>query len=411
MKKLYIMGLLAGSLFITACSDHDSDKPDAFESETFSGLNELTLNYNGTGMAGKSVSVAPAGDSKALVSFFSEIDLDEVNEMFDHIPEFPGPGVLPGSPKVDITVPVTFSNGRHQFSYQGETDFVTYSVDASFIDDESMTCNFTNVKLKDLTFAGTAWKPVAASTDVLSDNQPFHIVWDTSAPVQIPGLGTGLQDILRVLVNLPCIPVYNNTAEMSLTQVIANSLRTVGMTEDGAMPVTYLQTANGASVFTQAPKYTFMYVPLSPNAIRLYANPTDLLSLVLLNNTNRDPNIPANPFGKPGRALEQGTLLQLIQQLVTTAAPMVSQGLPMACVRQGDNMSLYVSTEVLLPLLKNVIVPILANPAMRGIVLDYVSHNAKLSQYAAVIMGLYDALPTILDQTTRIELGLNFTKA
>ena len=54
--------------------------------------------------------------------------------------------------------------------------------------------------------------------------------------------------------------------------------------------------------------------------------------------------------------------------------------------------------------------PVLANPAMRGIVADLVEHNATLAPHAVAIMALYDALPTILDQTTRLELGLNFTK-
>ena len=90
---------------------------------------------------------------------------------------------------------------------------------------------------------------------------------------------------------------------------------------------------------------------------------------------------------------------------------MLAEGLPMACVRQGDGMQLYLSSEVLLPLLKQVIVPVLSNPAMRGIVADLVQHNTSLAQYATAIMALYDALPTLLDQTTKIELGFNFTKA
>ena len=166
---------------------------------------------------------------------------------------------------------------------------------------------------------------------------------------------------------------------------------------------------DSAATFANAPRCTFMYVPLSEYALKLYANPADILTLVLLNNTNRDPNIPDNPFGKPSRA-ESGTLVQLLQGLVKSLAPMLADGIPMACVRQGDNMSLYLSSELLLPLLKDGIVPVLANPAMRGIVADLVEHNATLAPHAVAIMALYDALPTILDQTTRLELGLNFTK-
>ena len=90
---------------------------------------------------------------------------------------------------------------------------------------------------------------------------------------------------------------------------------------------------------------------------------------------------------------------------------MLADGIPMAAVRQNDTMQLYLSSEVLLPLLKQGIIPLLQNPAVRGIVLDYVNSHEELSQHAVAIMALYDALPLILDQTTRIEFGLNLVKA
>lgn len=408
MKKTSLYGLLTAVLILSGCHK-DNDVPAPFDEETYEGRTELSLTYNGSAISGKSVKVTPASSDAAKVSFFSEIDLGDLSEKLDDIPDIAGPGVLPGSPMLSIDVPVGVDGTCHTFSHSGETDYLTYSVSAKFTD-EVMECAFTDVKLKDLSFAGGTWKPMPADNNPLSDRQPFHIVWETKLPVQIPGLGNGIQDALRILVNTPFIPVYNNTASMSLTQVIANGLRTLGMTADGLLPVTYLQTANGASVFTQVPFGTFQYVPLSQNAIKFYANPTDLLSLILLNNTNRDPNIPDNPFGKRQRS-DAGMLYAQLIQIFKTLAPMLSQGMPMACVRTGDTMMLYADTQVLLPLLKNTIVPLLANPAMRGIVEDFITNNDKLAPYAVALMAAYDALPLILDQTTKLELGLNFVKA
>ncbi len=408
MKKITLSALLAGLLVFSGCHK-DNDAPAPFDEETYEGRTELSLTYNGSPISGKSVKVTPLSQSQARVSFFSEIDLGDLNKDLDDIPDFAGPGVLPGSPVVTIDVPVTVDGIYHAFSYSGETDFVTYSVTAKFTD-EIMECAFTDVRLKDQSFAGGSWKPMASDGNPLSDTQPFHIVWQTQQPVAIPGLGNGIQDALRILVNTPFIPVYNNTATMSLTQVIANGLRSVGMTADGNMPVTYLQTANGASVFTQVPFGTFQYVPLSQYAIKLYSNPTDLLTLVLLNNTNRDPNIPDHPFGKRQRS-DSGMLYAQFIQIFKTLLPTVSEGMPLACVRTGDTMMLYADTQVLLPLLKNAVVPLLANPAMRGIVEDFITNNDKLAPYAVALMAAYDALPLILDHTTKIELGLNFVKA
>lgn len=412
MKRLHLLGLLLSPVLFVACDKDDNNKDvdlDQIQSKTYTGLNVLDLEYNDSGLAGKSVDVSPASGRNVNMSFYSKVNLGTLNAAFKDLPELDGPGVLPGTPKLDITVPVTRDGNDWDFDYTGETDFVTYRLEGDF-DNNKFEGEFEDVRLKNQTFAGGAWKPVAAPTNPLDDSQPFHIVWETKLPIQLPGTQYGIQDVLRILVNTPFIPVYNGTAEMSLTQVIANGLRTVGMAADGCMPVTYLQTANGASQFITAPRCTFMYVPLSDNAMRLYANPTDILSLVLLNNTNRDPNIPDNPFGKASRA-EEGTLLQLLEGIVKNLSPMLAEGLPMACVRQGDGMQLYLSSEVLLPLLKQVIVPVLSNPAMRGIVADLVQHNTSLSQYATAIMALYDALPQLLDQTTKIELGFNFTKA
>lgn len=412
MKRLHLLGLLLSPVLFVACDKDDNNKDvdlDQIQSRTYTGLNVLDLEYNDSGLAGKSVDVSPSSGRDVSMSFYSKVNLGTLNAAFKDLPELDGPGVLPGTPKLDITVPVTHDGKDWDFDYTGETDFVTYRLEGDF-DNNRFEGEFENVRLKNQTFAGGAWKPVAAPANPLSDSQPFHIVWETKLPIQLPGTQYGIQDVLRILVNTPFIPVYNGTAEMSLTQVIANGLRTVGMAADGCMPVTYLQTANGASQFTTAPRCTFMYVPLSDNAIKLYANPTDILSLVLLNNTNRDPNIPDNPFGKASRA-EEGTLLQLLEGIVKNLSPMLAEGLPMACVRQGDGMQLYLGSEVLVPLLKQVIVPVLSNPAMRGIVADLVQHNTQLAQYATAIMALYDALPRLLDQTTKIELGLNFTKA
>lgn len=410
MKKLFILEFLTGLLLFTACDKDDNKNQDLdlIQNKTYTGMNVLDLEYNDTEMAGKSVDVARGSGSDVSLAFYSKVNLGELNAAFKDLPELDGPGVLPGSPRLSVTVPVSRDGDDWDFSHRGETDFVTYRLEGDF-DNTRMECEFEDVRLKNQTFAGGAWKPVAVSQNPLADSQPFHIVWETKAPIQLPGTQYGIQDLLRIVVNAPVIPVYNGTAEMSLSQVIANGLKSVGMTADGCIPVTYLQTANGAATFANAPRCTFMYVPLSEYALKLYANPADILTLVLLNNTNRDPDIPDNPFGKPSRA-ESGTLVQLLQGLVKSLAPMLADGIPMACVRQGDNMSLYLSSELLLPLLKDGIVPVLANPAMRGIVADLVEHNATLAPHAVAIMALYDALPTILDQTTRLELGLNFTK-
>lgn len=190
--------------------------------------------------------------------------------------------------------------------------------------------------------------------------------------------------------------------------MIANGLRSLAFDKDGNLPVTYLQTANGASVFTLAPKCTFQYIPLSEASVKVFVNPTDILSLVLLNNTNRDPDIPENPFGIKQRA--ETPLQLLVANLVSMVLPMLSDGFPMAAVRSGSTMSLFLPSEVLIPLIKQGIIPILTNTEVRTGIVEFIRSNPELADQELLIMGIYDALPLLLEQTGRIEFGLNLTK-
>lgn len=408
MKTLRLLSLAACTLLLASChDDNDNDTPLPLQQQTFEGRTALDLEYNDIQVAGKRVTVTPGTGSEATLTFDSQVSLASLNDAFKDLEPVAGPGVLPGTPVLKLTLPLGTDGDEYTFSHSGETEFVTYSMHGEF-DAREMDVEFDNVRLKNQTFAGGAWKPVAAPANPLDASQPFHIVWGTEAPVQLPGLQYTVEDLLRIIVNAPIIPAYNNTAAMSLSQVIANGLKTIGMGADGNITVTYLQTANGAAQITRAPLCAFQYVPLSNVALKLYANPTDLLTLVLLNNTNRDPNIPAHPFGKNSRA---GMLVDELKQLVVTLTPMLADGLPMACVRHGNSMSLYLTSELMLPLLKQSIIPILQNPAMRGIVEDYVMNNQQLAPHAAEILLLYDNLSLIFNQTTKMELGLNFVKA
>lgn len=405
--------------FMTGCHDKDDDNviPPTPVSHIYEGMNYLDLDVNGHDVAGKRAVVYPGENGgPATLRFDSQVNLAEVSTDLKDIPVFAGPGVLPGSPVLSISVPLTWDDDEYKFSYSGKTDYVTYTVEGEF-DGTKMDVDFENVRLKNQTFAGTAWKPMPYDgNNPLTDRQPFHIVWELDGNVQLPGietvvpeLETSVQDLLRMLVNVPFISVYNNTAKMSLTQVIANGFRAMGMGEDGNLNITYLQSANGAATFANVPYGSFQYVPLTKSAIRLTANPTDLLSLVLLNNTNRDPNIPDNPFGKASRA--DGMLYQLLQKLLEGTMPVVAEGMPLACVRQDNDMALYAGSTIMLPMIKSYILPILQNPAMRGIVLDFVTQHVQSEEQILAIMAVYDMLPVIMEHTTKVELGLNFVKA
>ena len=209
---------------------------------------------------------------------------------------------------------------------------------------------------------------------------------------------------------------------MSPAQALASSLQTLAFRDDGCLVATYLQTANGAAQFAHAPICMLQYVPLGDSMIRLYVNPADVLSVVLLNNTNRDPNIPDHPFGKVRKfagaagadTARNEELKEYLQQLALKTmlklSPMLAEGFPMDYrIAADDSMQLYLGQEEMIPVLKDIFEEIAADPKAQALIAALLQQDPSLAQYLPQIKQLLAALPTILEATTRFEFGLNLT--
>ena len=403
----FAAALAASSL--VSCSDSDKT-PEPVGDKTFTGMNALEMTYCGAPMAGKTVAVHQDG-ANASMTLDSHFDLSTLSAALKGFPALQGPGVIPGSPVLQINTPLSNGDGRYEFAGKGETDFATYSYSGSF-DASKMTFAFTDVRLKDQSFAGTGWAPRPAAKNpsgIGYSASPLHIVWETSMPIPIPGLESEIGDLLNMLAGLPLIPVYNGTAYMSLVQAVESALKTVGFNANGNMPVCYLQRADGAAQFANAPLCMIQYLPVAPGVMKLYVNPTDVLTLVLLNNTNRDPNIPEHPFGIRARETAAGSaqLQQIVTALVQKLAPVLSQGIPANYTRTDDSLELYIGSDVLVPLLKQTLLPLMQNPEVMALLMQKLAENPALSTHLPAVKAALTVLPAILENTTRIEFGLN----
>lgn len=419
MKHLVIAGTCAATLCLLAACDKEKDYYDVLDAKTYTGFNELTVTYNESPMSGKSVTFTPPAGAPATFKVFSQFDLSQLSGSLKGTPPIQAPGALPGTPELTFTADLYTAAGHYTFSGAGETEFVTYSYDGT-VNREKMSLNFTGVKLKDLTFAGKVFAPAPAvkNPDGIGYSQlPFHIVWESDMPVQIPGLTNGIEDLMKLFVTLPIIPAYGGTAEMSLVQVIGNAIKTIGMRDDGCIPVTYLQTANGSSQFTQTPMSFLQYVPTSAGSLRLFVNPTDLLTLVLLNNTNRDPDIPENPFGAPAKKAgnagntDNEEMKEIAFEIAITCleklAPMLATGIPVTVAPQSNGVAMYIDSEAMLPLMKELTASILANDKLKAMLTQAIIGNPQLVQMLPDLLKAMERLPEFIASTTRIELGLN----
>lgn len=420
--KTYIplsLCLLAGTLLLPACSD-DEPSISPLSEKTYTGNTALKLEYNDAPMSGKSVTYTQNGNTANLV-MNSTVSLEELSAALKRLPAIPGPGVLPGTPVLTLPVNLHADGGKYEFEGSGETDFVTYrysgDVNADVLDFE-----FEDVRLKNQRLANTVWVPAPTEKEtggIGYKSLPLHIVWECSLPPILEGFDGTIQDALILMTTLPIIPVYNNTAYMSLVQAIGSALKTVAFRPDGNAVVTYLQTNNGSAQFAQAPICMIQYLPITDNILKLYINPTDLMGQILINSSSH-PDLPANPFGKAAKKVTRANTgatapegptpsLQDIMQVISKLAPMLSEGIPMQYDLTQTSLQLYLNTETLLPLLQGVIVPLLEDPIIQASIIEKISANPSLGGYLPVIKALVTAFPQLLATTTRIELGINLT--
>lgn len=422
--------LLAGMLLLPACSD-DEPAISPLPEKTYTGNAALKLEYNAAPMSGKSVTYTQSGNTANLV-MNSTVSLEELSAALKGLPAIPGPGVLPGTPLLTLPVNLHADGGKYKFEGSGETDYVTYrysgDVNADVLDFE-----FEDVLLKNQRLANTVWVPAPTEKETEGigyKSLPLHIVWECSLPPILEGFDGTIQDALILMATLPIIPVYNNTAYMSLVQAIGSALKTVAFRPDGNAVVTYLQTNNGSAQFAQAPICMIQYLPLTDNILKLYINPTDLMGQILINSSSH-PDLPANPFGKAAKKVTRAYVgntatgdntatessategsspsIQDMMQIISKLAPMLSEGIPMQYDLTQTSLQLYLNTETLLPLLQGVIVPLLEDPIIQASIIEKISANPSLSGYLPVIKALVAAFPQLLSTTTRIELGINLT--
>ncbi len=408
MKTYLPLCLLSGLMLLTACSD-DEPSVSPLPEKTYTGTSALNLEYNDAPMSGKSVTYTQTGDKANLV-MSSTVSLGEISPALKELPPVPGPGVLPGTPVLTLPVNLSADGGKYEFAGTGETDFVTYSYSGD-VNADVLDFEFKDVRLKNQRLANTVWVPAPTekATSALGyKSLPLHIVWECSLPFPLEGFDGTIQDALILMATLPIIPAYNNTAYMSLVQVIGNALKTVAFRPDGNAVVTYLQSNNGAAQFAQAPICMIQYLPLTDTMMKLFINPTDLMGQILINSSSH-PDLPANPFGKAGKSTKASSpSIQDMAQIISKLVPMLSEGIPMQYTLSATGLQLFLNTETLLPLLKGVVVPLLKDPIIQASIIEKISSNPALSHHLEMIKVLVAAFPDLLDSTTRIELGFNF---
>lgn len=398
MKKnlfYYLFAVICSVTLFTSCSDDDDEKMvNPVPQTTFTGENGLQLTYNGAPMPGKKVTFTPDATNaqKATLRLEGEFDLNGIlgkaksAAAREDVSMPTAPGVLPGSPVVTLPVDLTINGDKCSFAGTSETDYCTFSYKGE-VSAGAMELALSEVKLKNAKLAGMTWKLKPYDKEDPNEIDPIYLVWEAEKKVFdfLP-----IESALKLALRMELIAAGADH-KVSATEMLGTVLQDVTFMEDGNIVATYKDAANGGTEWTKSPVNLAQYVVENDNQIKVFLNPAAIIAAV--NNA--------------GRAVDVQTV---IQQTIQMLYPMLVNGVPVAFEQTEDALSVYLNTELLLPLLKTLVVPLLSDEEVVAMLVELMKKDPDFSEMADLAEPMLKAFPEIIESTTKVEIGLNFVK-
>ena len=398
MKKnlfYYLFAVICSVTLFTSCSDDDDEKMvNPVPQTTFTGENGLQLTYNGAPMPGKKVTFTPDATNaqKATLRLEGEFDLNGIlgkaksAAAREDVSMPTAPGVLPGSPVVTLPVDLTINGDKCSFAGTSETDYCTFSYKGE-VSAGAMELALSEVKLKNAKLAGMTWKLKPYDKEDPNEIDPIYLVWEAEKKVFdfLP-----IESVLKPALRMELIAAGADH-KVSATEMLGTVLQDVTFMEDGNIVATYKDAANGGTEWTKSPVNLAQYVVENDNQIKVFLNPAAIIAAV--NNA--------------GRAVDVQTV---IQQTIQMLYPMLVNGVPVAFEQTEDALSVYLNTELLLPLLETLVVPLLSDEEVVAMLVELMKKDPDFSEMADLAEPMLKAFPEIIESTTKVEIGLNFVK-
>lgn len=398
MKKnlfYYLFAVICSVTLFTSCSDDDDEKMvNPVPQTTFTGENGLQLTYNGAPMPGKKVTFTPDATNaqKATLRLEGEFDLNGIlgkaksAAAREDVSMPTAPGVLPGSPVVTLPVDLTINGDQCSFAGTSETDYCTFSYKGE-VSAGAMELDLSEVKLKNAKLAGMTWKLEPYDETNPNETDPIYLVWEAEKKV----LGfMPIESVLKIALRMDLIAAGADN-KISATDMLGTVLQDVTFMEDGNIVATYKDAANGGTEWTKSPVNLAQYVVENDNQMKVFLNPAAIIAAV--NNAGRAVDVQA-----------------VIQQAIQMLYPMLVNGVPVAFGQTDDALSVYLNTELLLPLLKTLVVPLLSDEEVVAMLVELMKKDPDFDEMAGLAEPTLKAFPEIIESTTKVEIGLNFVK-
>lgn len=399
--------LLMFGVMCASCSDDKEAPAPSLSDRIFTGVKELKLGYCGEAMPGKSAHLVPGNSGEASLTLYSDFDLGQLG--VDGISgKLPAPGVIPGDISTTLPLRLTAGDGCYLFSGDGKGSAAVFSYSGKIYAD-SLVMNITDVKLDNLSLAGTPWQlaPIEKNMEGVGfKSLPFHMVWDITLPT---GETLRLGDLMSLAVTLPCIPVYGGTAYSSVAQLLSQVVKTVTFLPNGNVAVMYVSTVGGAAHLATLSTNMIQYTVASADMLKLYLNPLSIAGLAMTTGAVSDiygkvENTLTSMTGEQKEALSK--LMPIVKNVVAGFAPQIADGIPMAYGMRGDSLSVYFDMATAVPVVEAIAKTLLNDPAIKQQLLSELQKYPEVAAELPKLMEILEQLPAYLERTTRLEAGL-----
>lgn len=403
MKKnlfYYLFAVICTIGLFTSCSDDDEKVVNPIPQTTFNSENGLQLTYNGAPLLGKKVTFTPDATeaTKATLRLEGEFDLSGILKgQRSNMTSPTGPGVFPGSPVTTLSVDLSINGNQCTFSGVSETEYCTFSY-AGKVTAGTMDLSFTDVTLKNTALAGTVWKPTPlANTENGGMDEPIHFVWKsgTKAAIEIFPYPSEIEinDLLLLALRFPLFDDGSGD-RVSVEQMLCSVLKDVTLGADGNIVATYMDAANGGTEWVTSPSNMAQYVVTGDNQLLLFLNPQAIMANV-------------DNVEKSVRTVDVGAILQ---QAIAELYPMLINGVPLTYTKEGNRMKVFLGTDLLLPLMKNIVAPLFEDEEFLNMVIEAMKSDPQFGGMAGMMVPTLKLLPEIIKNTTQLEIGLDLTQ-
>ena len=271
------------------------------------------------------------------------------------------------------------------------------------------------MKLKDTRICGAWGLPaytVNESTHLVTDT-PIHLVWDSSAQIDFKGKPLTINGLLQMIMAMPLL--QNHT--MSIPDILALMLKQVRFGEDGNITASYIDMSGKTPALKNTAPNMLQYVLAGDSNLLLYPNYNVGLKAAadLINKINEEMMASLTRSGATG-GTTGGTpspldALKILEGILAQLTPMLADGLPLTYNLQGNRLDVYLDSRTLLPIMKNVLLPLLEDKQLMNSLLDVLGADPDLADLVKILPSVIEAADEIIAGTTRLEVGLRLVKA